>query len=104
MRRSVLAEPGARGAACSRRSVLAEQRGRVAKCSRSRTLAEQREARYYPALQTWALMQEEERPQLTLAADELESAHEARARRALCLLMDCPIPDILVRTLRFLYD
>ena len=27
-----------------------------------------------------------------------------RARRALCLLMDCPIADILVRTLRFLYN
>ena len=66
------------------------------------TLAEQQETRYYPALQTWALMQEEERPQLTPSADE--SAVETRARCALCLLMDCPIPDILVRTLRFLYE
>ena len=37
-----------------------------------------------------------------IPAAAAESAEEACARRALVLLMDCPIPDILVRTLRFL--
>ena len=32
------------------------------------------------------------------------SEEEARAHETLRLLMDCPIPDILVRTLRFLYN
>ena len=67
------------------------------------TPAERCEARYYPALQTWSLMQDEQRASaVTLASAADESAQEARARRALRLLMDCPIPDILVRTLRFL--
>ena len=68
------------------------------------TLAEEQEARYYPALQTWALMQEEDRTEMIPAPPPSESAEEARARRTLRLLMDCPIPDILVRTLRFLYN
>ena len=68
------------------------------------TLAEEQEARYYPALQTWALMQEEDRTESIPAAAADESAEEARARHTLRLLMDCPIPDILVRTLRFLYN
>ena len=68
------------------------------------TPAEQEEARYYPALQTWALMQEEDRTEMIPAPPPGESAEEARARRALRLLMDCPIPDILVRALRFLYN
>ena len=67
------------------------------------TPAEQQEARYYPALQTWALMQEEGRAEMIPAAPPSESTEEARARCTLRLLMDCPIPDILVRTLRFLY-
>ena len=67
------------------------------------TPAEQEEARYYPALQTWALAQEIEQVE-PIPAATTETAKEARARRALGLLMDCPIPDILVRTLRFLYN
>ena len=65
--------------------------------------AEQEEARYYPALQTWALAQEIEQVE-PIPAAATETTEEARARRALGLLMDCPIPDILVRTLRFLYS
>ena len=68
------------------------------------TPAERREARYYPALQTWALMQEEDRTAATVPTTADESAHEARARETLRFLMDCPIPDILVRTLVFLYN
>ena len=67
------------------------------------TLAEQREARYYPALRTWALVQDEEERAHIIPASGAESAQEARARHALHLLMDCPIADILVRTLVYLY-
>ena len=68
------------------------------------TLAEQREARYYPALRTWALVQDEEERAHIIPASGAENAEEARARRTLHLLMDCPIPDILVRALTFLYN
>ena len=39
-----------------------------------------------------------------IPAATTETAEGARSRRALSLLMNCPIPDILVRTLRFLYN
>ena len=67
------------------------------------TPAERKEARYYPALRTWALMQEEEpRAQMTPATG-VESAEETRARETLRLLMRCPIAEILVRSLGFAY-
>ena len=65
------------------------------------TLAERREARYYPVLRTWALMQDEAAEMIPATATE--SADETRARKALRLLMDFPIADVLVRTLTFLY-
>ena len=66
------------------------------------TRAERREARYYPALRTWALVQEDRARALATPADA--SAEEARARGALRQLMRCPIPDILVRTLGFAFN
>ena len=68
------------------------------------TPAEQRESRYYPALRTWALVQDEEERAHIIPASGAVSEQEARARHALHLLMDCPIADILVRTLTFLYN
>ena len=67
------------------------------------TPAEREEARYYPALQTWALAQEIEHVE-PIPAATTETAEEARAREPLRLLMNCPVPDVLVRTLRFLYN
>ena len=67
------------------------------------TPAERREARYYPALRTWALMQEEEPGAEMIPATGAESAEETRARETLRLLMRCPIADILVRALGFAY-
>ena len=67
------------------------------------TPAERREARYYPALRTWALMQEEEPGAEMIPATGAESAEETRARETLRLLMRCPIADILVRSLGFAY-
>ena len=66
------------------------------------TRAERREARYYPALRTWALVQEDRAHALATPADA--SAEEARARGALRQLMRCPIPEILVRTLGFTFN
>ena len=68
------------------------------------TLAERREARYYPALRTWALMQGSEERARIIPLDAEVSAREACAHFALDMLMRCSIPDILVRTLTFLYN
>lgn len=70
------------------------------------TLAERREARYYPILRTWALMQEKRAEEIPAAAPE--SARDARARIVAGKLLRSPIAggeagDILVRTLTFCY-